>query len=317
MGLLNELSCLKIGSGNTGSAKCGYVPGLVYQLLFVPKGTLITQTQQASIKSTIDGKLKENNASLRWYIVGEFEGAELKNTEDTTSTTSYGQLKFGRQGLYGFKFEYTNGGLPLHQNVYKLLNLQHDAFDVLLLDKDNEVIFGTMKGTSLKGFSLNYLKIPNVTFATGESSTTKFHIEIQMQDSSEINLQGGIVGLGTGESISDFKSLVQLWLQPIAPVTAGLVKIRPMAGQTNLFETYPTEFVASLFSAANTATGAAVTISSVTPNASSKTYDVQMLITDPDYPTVGSSVTVNVGGVTALGVAGIQNISEASVNIVI
>jgi hypothetical protein len=108
--------------------------------------------------------------------------------------------------------------------------------------------------------------------------------------------------------------------EEVAITALGLVKLSAKynCSNENLGDIYPTEIVSSsIWTATNKATGAAITVTTVTYNSTLKQISVDLDSSDPDYPASGGVVVIALGNVTALEAAGIVGFANTSIEITI
>ncbi|MNS94041.1 hypothetical protein D3C72_1282440 [compost metagenome] len=107
--------------------------------------------------------------------------------------------------------------------------------------------------------------------------------------------------------LTEIVGLQNIVLSSIAPGAAGVYKIQASTGcdGQNLFDVYQTELgTMALWTATNDSTGAAITISSVAPDANLKAFTVTLSTADADYPAVGN-IEISLVQASALDAAGI------------
>jgi len=93
------------------------------------------------------------------------------------------------------------------------------------------------------------------------------------------------------------------------------LKFTTSKGAVDLYDNYNGELdTTSLYTAYNVATGAVITITSVTAVAATKSLNVQLDATDTDFPaTAGALVKITFGTVSDIESAGMPGFSEAEI----
>ena len=140
-----------------------------------------------------------------------------------------------------------------------------------------------------------------------------------MQNPDEFNTSWGIVSFDKSvDLLYELNSLIDTEIVVHTAMTSGgLVKlqINDGCGATNLADTYSTELAtASLYSAINVATGAAITVTSVTYAGATKTFNVQLDSADPDFPaSAGGLIKITIGDVSDLITAGVLGHAGTSI----
>jgi hypothetical protein len=299
---------------NTGIPDINYDPSNIEGVLLLKRGAVITKADALAIQSYIAGKLKHDTPSQRWYILKRFEGCEDKKTEGVYTESGYGVRRKVRNGKYAWRWEYKDGGLDLHTK-FSTFDRKQNQFDALLIDPVNNCFWGTKSGTSLKGFRLDMIDIPNFDSNTG-AETSKYYVELVLADEKEINRNARIVALPEDFSImEDYNSLLDTEMQvEIAMDPTGLVSLGFKAGKADLYPDYkgtldePTLYVATVSD-----TGAVLDIDSVAANDATNNIDIQLDATDPDFPAAGTLIKITFGPVSAIDTAGMPGYSEAEV----
>lgn len=314
---LNAFSCLASVS-NTGFTSCHYTPGLIEAVLLVPRGHEFSTADISDMLTTVQDGLAEDVQADRFQLIKTFVGMEDKSSEGVYEATPYGGNRKIRNGKYSYTFEYIKGGACLHQKISSLDNKQ-DLFDVIYVDTQNNVLLGVKTtDNKFKGFTLEMIDVPNFKLNTG-AADSKFYVTFAMQNPDEFNNSWGIVSFDKSVNLLyELNSLIDTEIVVHTAMTAGgLVKlqINDGCGATNLADTYSTELAtASLYTAQNVATGNAITVTSVTYAAATKTFNVQLDSADPDYPsTAGSLIKITIGDVSDLITAGVLGHAGASI----
>lgn len=299
---------------NTGVTNCSYDPANFEGVILLPKGKTLTKSEVAAINATITALIENDNKALRAYPIQRFEGCELKNTESTYRESGYGVSSKTRQGKYGFVFEYRDGATGLHKQLSSFDGKQGE-FDAIFMDAKNNGLAGMSKdGVTFKGFTLDRIDIPNVMFNNG-TDPTLYHIDLGLAYPEEVNNFISFIPMPDDIDVMDYVGLQNINMvvdTELAAVTAGTLNLKFMAGGVDLYDTYNAQLdTASLYTATNAATGAAITITSVTAVPATKSFAVLLDTTDTDYPAVGGRAKIYFGDVSDISTAGMPGYGEA------
>ena len=313
--ILYDILNINNNVANTGIPDINYDPSNIEGVLLVKRGAVITKADALAIQSYIAGKLAHDTASQRWYILKRFEGCEDKKTEGVYTESGYGVRRKVRNGKYAWRWDYKDGGLDLHTK-FSTFDRKHNQFDALLIDPVNNCFWGTKSGTSMKGFRLDMIDIPNFDANNG-TETSKYYVELVLADAREINLNTRILPLPEDVSVlEDFNSLLDTEMQvEIAMDATGLVSLGFKAGKADLYPDYKGVLdEPTLYTATVSDTGASLDIDSVTANDATNNIDIQLDATDPDFPASGALIRIQFGPVSAIETEGMPGYSEAEVS---
>jgi len=315
MNTLQNIVCTNV-LGNTGVAKCVYDPKNIIGAVLVPAGTTYTQTQQAGLLSVLIAAAKANSPTARIFPIKRFIGMESVGSENVLTDDAYGGKSKSRQGKYGWVFQYKNGGIDLHTALMSF-DMKEDLYDLLLIDGANNTIWGTTNSPGVfSGFTLELIDVQNISITPED---TMYKIGFYLEDPDEINYRSATYAVTKSTSI--IKSLSGLLnIRPIVHTAnvSGLVKLQLFNGETNLADVYPTELAtAALYTAIARTTQAAITVTSVTYAAATKSFNVQLDASDADYIAVatGGYIDISIGGVTALETALVIGYAETTIGI--
>lgn len=310
--IMNCLNTVK----NVGVVDCAFDPSNIEGNFLWKRGTVASESDALTYDSYFEGLLKNDNPGLRAHFIKGFEGCEDKNTEGVYTESPYGIRRKVRNGKYGWRWEYKNGGLGMHTKLSTFDNKQ-GLFDVLLVDPVNNGFWGCKSGTGLKGFKLALIDVPNMSLNNGQE-TSKYYWEIMLDDEKEINLTPRFLKLPDDVNVMDFiDSLIDTEMTVATAMDAtGLVSLKFTAGNgaVNLADDYNgTLDEPTLYTATVSGSGAALDIDSVAYNAATGCIDVQLDATDPDFPATGAFIKIAFGPVSDIETNGMPGYSEASV----
>ena len=316
MNTFSPIACTTILS-NTGLATCYFTPKNIGGAILIPAGTTYTQAQQAALLTVLQDATQANSITSRIFPVKKFKAFEGAGTENVINTDAQGGKTKVRQGKYGFIATYVNGGMDLHTAMMSFDD-QQDAFDILFIDTKNNGLFGTKRGTNgneLGGFSMELIDVMNLTMNDG-TNETMYKVGFYLEDPDEINFRPAFYGFP--KSVSVINSLNGLLnINPVIHTAnvAGLIKIKLYSGETDLADVYSTELAtASLYDAVNVKTQGAITVTSVTYVAATKTFNIQLDATDADYTALaaGDEIQINIGEVSDMVTAGVVGYGNTS-----
>lgn len=312
-----EVPCLT-GVKNTKPSKCNFTPKDCEKGFLKPKGIKWTHTQLLAIAATLQAQLKEDDKDERIYLIERFVDVEDKSTEATYKDYANGEKVKIRDGKYGYRWTYKNGGVGLHSKFKSFDGLQ-DSYEWVFLDTKNRgLIVVEDDNLGARGFSLSMIDIPNLKMGTF-TDPTEFYFELGFADSDEFNKKMRFVPFADDfDFMNDLTSLYDTEISVHTAMTSGgLVKLKftTSNGATDLYDNYHGELdTTSLYTITNANTGAAITLTSATAAPATKTINLQLDATDTDFPaTAGALVKIAFGPVSAIEAAGMPGFSEAEI----
>jgi len=312
---MNLITCNK-SIKNTGLIGCPLEMKNIFGLLYVKKGTIITPTQEASIMTTLSALLKNDNQENRAYPIKTFVGIEEGGEDAVMSTTPYGSKTVGRDGIYGFTFEYREGALSLHR-VYASFTDRQSQFDAYFIDKENNGLWGTQTATGKKGFALGLIQEKKVKMNNGTDDMICYH-SIELDDAKELDLNPAFIAFpSTTKVLTACTGLYQSELELATPMATGVFELNLFSNTRLLYDDLATIINGSttLFKAYNNVTGNEITITSIGAGTTiAKSFKFTLNTADPDYTAlaVGGLVRIEYGPVSALETALIFGYSEAT-----
>lgn len=317
--LVGILDCTT-GVLNTGATKCPFVPKNFEGVIALPAGTTFSKAQILDFQNTLTGLIENDSAASRAYPIQRFDGMESLSTEATYRERPYGERYKNRDGKYGFKFMYTEGGMGLHAKI-KSFEGKHDQYDFLFVDRKNRGFMGwTSDGVNFKGYTMSMIDAYNVLFDNGTDGT-EFAIGLMLDDPDQINLHARLLQMPVGvDVIRDFKGLYDI--EPIVysgtVSSSGVIDLRFSigGGTTDLYADYGSIIdTASLWTAKNKETGAAITITTVSSAVANGVglVTVDLDSSDTDFPaSAGDLIEFTFGPVSALKNAGMVGFAECT-----
>jgi hypothetical protein len=308
---LNQIACAT-SFKNTGVGSCYLNPGFI-KGFFIVGANEYTQTQLNTLQTVLRaGTLSDDKAS-RVYPIHGIQSMTANNEQAVTQTMGDGDQVNVRDGFYNMTFTYLDGGLCLHQALRSFNN--PGKVNIIFYDQ-NFTFFGwRVKNNTgawvMAGVPVRFYAQP-WQFNTG-AAVTAYNISISMEPTY---LNDSLAFFQADFNPEVVKGLQTVALEQVGLKDSGMVQVQAFVGcdRSNMYTPYSTDLAtASLWRAYNTSTGAAITISSVTADATIGTIGAQggWILTlddsDPDYP--GSNpaeVTITWAGPTELDTADIS-----------
>lgn len=320
--VLGQLLC-NPSQANTGLYSCFFDPKNIEGALLVPKGTVYTATQQLTFSTVLATAIANDTVASRIFPIKKFVDFEDKTEESPTQTYGYGGMTKIRQGKYAWTFKYVNSGMALHKALYSFDQMQ-EAYDVLFIDNKNNCLWGVAVGTygtSLGGFNLELIDVKNIKLNTG-AAATEYAISFCMEDPDEININSMAYQFAPDYRVlANLTGLKNIQMVVQTAMASGLIKLQFGTGDraTQMYDLLSTQLAtAGLYTVTRTDTGAAITVTSATATAATKTINLLVDVLDADYIALGATgfLTIAFGNVTALVAAGIVGYGETSISVV-
>lgn len=299
MATLNQITCGAQASGNTGIPDCFADPKLIKGMILTPVGFKIAAATIASgLLASLQTSVHAARAS-RIYPLLNFEALLNDSTEDPTRQSfGYGRSVMVREGNYSLQFQYLDGGLCLHK---QLRNFNGSKWGAFLVDAEGTII-GTKSGDDLMAIPLDEFYAEPWRMASG-SEQARYTLMMQFKP-GYINEDIGFVQTkGEFDIFDDVKGLLNLKLTAVNALTAGAVKVKveESCGGENIYDVHSGQLdEVSAWVAKNKVTGAAITITSVTPDATLKAFGLQLNASDTDYPTSDQDLTIELAAPSVL-----------------
>lgn len=313
MAYLFQLPCANF-TGNTGiPVTCTLNPDELIGLLAIPKGTTFTAAQLAAFQTTLQAGLVNDTYGSRYHRIGQFEEIDDQSEDRVQKTFGYQRKVTIQNGKYYWNFRYLDGAFCMHQSLINFRNREQE-FDYLIVDKSNNFI-GTYKLDATtnaylyKGVSVTELYENDWKPKTGDDENS-YILSMGIRDSAQLNKYMANVTADFDfwalNTVKDVRISSLGALSGIGTVNLG---IYAACGGLNLVQTYGSTIAnVARFSAKNTATGATITISSVTVGGvGQNSYLIfDMDVSDTDYPAIGSQITIDMVAPSVLVAAGLD-----------
>lgn len=304
---------------NTGPMSVFYELGTIYKVIFIPKGKMFTNTEMLTPFATLDALCKNNNPALRAYPIGDFIEFSDKSVAEVTATTGYGYMQYITDGKPVWEFIWDQGGMSFEKVMKSFQGLQN-SYDLLVIDRDANVILGTDPATAtyaLKGFSLEMIYSTLVKANDGKAKTRHSTV-IALKDAKELVERHVAIQLDpTQYPVYNLQGLYNLELSLVPSsftTTTAKIKITTSDKHVDLYDLYAAALVtatSSIWSAVTDSTGATLPISSIAANAATKS----MLFTFNTSTSAGATVTLTAPTVSALTAAGLTGFAGSSLQI--
>jgi len=319
MSVKNVINC-KNRRANTGYGNCTVDLAFIAGFIWAPDNYKIPTTTVAAAITKIQTDIINDVFELRLFPVPGIV-APTDNTE-TLPVVTYadGSKAVPRDVFFDWTFQNGGGRFCLNYRLRALLNYQNKSF--FFFDK-NGVLWGTDTGdgmiTAIKP-NLTWANVPKLN--TG-AAPTEYLFNVNY-DATLLADYPAFIDFSKNGGYAFLKSLSGLQDVDIAKVTraANVLTVSAFTncGSSNLAELYPTQLAAAnqwnAFADLNGAPGNALTITSVTYNANSKSFVITIDTSDPDY-VAGAPIWVSLAGPTETYPVLLTGYESAPVSIVV
>lgn len=307
MANLNQIVCTN-KVANTGFGNCFLDPANIIGGFIVPNGFLLDAASLADLQVSIELATKEAIKLNRAFPIGNFVAMTDNSEDKTVQTFAYGGKKVVKEGDYDWSFQFTEGGVCL-QKALRSFN-SNGSWSVIFYDA-NFVLYGTTgpDANALYGIPLKVLWTSPWKPNDGSNSTV-YTIQTVFEPRF-INEE--LAYVQAGSYLDDLKGYQDIILKARTWVEAtGALNITAYSRcGTNLYDLYPTELGAvAAFKANNAFTGNAITITSVTANPATKSFDVVIATGDSDFPAAAQGIlfdTVDAAALDIINVVGYES----------
>lgn len=292
---------------NTGTGSCVLRIGFIRGAILVPKGWKLTAANlasQATLRAALEAALIADK-SLRIFPVPGFKTI-TDNTEDPVfQTMGDGSQIYVRDGNYNWVMQYYDGGMCL-SNALRSFN--NAAYEALFYD-DQRILFGTTIVEEDGSISLGGIPMDNLQGlpwrANDGTNVAQYRIAFSFQP-AYVNESIRYVQLNFQPS--QLMGLQNLLLKPNSSL-AGVINFSALAGcaAENIYDLYSDEIADAALYVATGPTGLAIAITSVTAVPASKSFNLVLDDTDPNYPaTAADLITITPTSASAWDTAGIK-----------
>lgn len=299
---LHELNCAT-DRKNVAFGSCFVDWKLIKGAFLFDYAKVFTAAELTALSTTLRNLAQNDSKSLRMYPIHNFVNPTDNTEEETIQTFADGSKYPVRDGTFDWTFQFTAGG-------YELLKAlrSHNGFGyAIFYDADGKILGYNNQG-SFAAIPLNFFYAKSWKMNSGSATAAYsvrfvFNTNYALEDSDYVKsdfLLSTIVGLKD----------IRLQVNSFNPTT-GLVNVtmREEIGGNNLFDLYSAQLgQPSALKATNEQTGGDITVTTVTPNSSSKTFAIQLNHADTDWPVSGYvDLTTKAPSVlSGLGVSGYE-----------
>lgn len=299
MAKIHQLNC-DTNRRNTGYGGCPVDWQLIKGAFLFESPKTFTEAELADLRTTLDNLAKSDTKSLRCYPINNFVNPTDNTEQPVIQTFADGSKAVVRDGVYDWSFQFTQGGFCLLQ----ALRTHNSNGGVYALFYDNnKKILGYNNNGSLAAIPLQFFYADPWKMNTGQAVAVymaRFVFSTNYVNEDAEYTQADFI-LSDVVGLQDIKLVINTFSSSLG---AANVSVITECGGSNLYDAYSADLVAALWLATNKDTGGVVTVTSVTPVASSKTFNVQFNHSDPDYPTSGT-IDLTLAAPSVLDVAGI------------
>lgn len=278
---LNQLNC-ESNYKNVGYGTCVLDPKLMSGAILFNQARSFTPEEIADLQTTLQDAAWDDSPTLRAFPVHNFV-AMTDNSEDVQiQTFDYGDKAITRDGVYDWLGTFRKGSLCLSS---ALRSLNGDRF-VLFYDK-NKHIYGYKSSGLMKTIPVLFYEKP-WKLATGSTATEYAARFIFDPKYLNEDIAYAKVTFDPGEiaGLQDIEIVVNTF-DPITGVAN--VTVQTACGGVNLYNSYSTQLaLIAQYAATNTDTGETVDVLTAVAQASDKTFNITLDVTDTDYPISGT-----------------------------
>ena len=294
---------------NSGAPLCDVIRKQPKALILLDNGVDFTPTDMATIASMVAAIKTKTRAvrGARAYPIKDltnYEDASKEPTRGTVGNLSLTDIII-TTGIPAFKFQHRKGDLYHNQ----LAAAENANLKLMILDSAY-VLYGTVTSSgNMTGYSLSEFYAELAKFATA-SEPSKYPFSVTLASLTEYKENLAFVQMDS--TVLNISGNVDVALAVVTQV-ANVANVSIIGrGGKYLGDLYPVEIAAvGAWTCLNTQTGAAVTITSVTYNSTTKNYVFTVDSTAYTALTSGQKFTFNLAApsvLSALGVDGYESL---------
>jgi hypothetical protein len=286
MASIHQLYCTSNRKNSGFGAGCPLDWKIIAGAIIWDQPKVFSAAELAALQTTLQNLAWSDTAATRCYPIGNFLNPEDNSEAPVIQTFSDGSKAKVRNGTYDWTFQFTAGGFPLLQALQT--HSGNSSVYAIFYDKKNNVLCYN-NGGNAAAIPLQIFDALPWKMNTGQATAVYqvhfvFDYSYANDNAEYFNAQfdmSQIVGL------QDIKVIVNGFNQ-----STGLANVTFLTenGGSNLYDTYSSDFVATILSATNATTGGDITVTSITPVAGNKTFNIQLNHADPDWPTDGNVI---------------------------
>jgi len=312
MAIGNAIQCASI-SANTGIGQCWFDPKNIIGAILCPRNTSLPL---ATLPAALEAAALSSSTLTRILPIYGLGNPQDSSEGLVVEAFSTGQEEVVREGYTKWQFQLIGaGGLDLSIKLRKLNGVPMDFYFI----DSNNIIIGTQDsanpGTYIKAIpSTGGYQWTDPWKMNDGSKVAQYNIKFVFQPGFiNENLVYAATGINMQSVVLGLQDVVLS--SPAANATSGSFNISATVvnGQVDMYANYATDLAsASLWVATNTATGANITIDSVTATSSftaapsSDGWVIALATTAPPYPASGT-VTFSLASPSVLSTAGVLN----------
>ena len=273
--IMNIPPCSTAKHYNTGRSDCFIEMQKPIMVIFAPMTHRITAANRADL-TTFKAFIQAEALAGHVFPISDLV-LSADNSEDmTVSTDAYGTKKVSKDGDYDWLFESSTGGNCFNA-IMRSFNKMN--YGVYVVDSD-QTLFGTQvtAGGDMRPVTTSFHYTPKFKIANGTDSS-KYYLRVALSRPEEINDAGKLAYIAgndeTGVSIdypTEVLGNLDVKLSVVTNANDALtIKARLMCGNLDLYDLFDDELAnVAAFKATNASTGAAITITGVTKDATNK-----------------------------------------------
>lgn len=300
MDILNLPNCGGVtGTFNSGVNLCDIIKDIPYGLLLMDSGVEFSEAERADVETFV-AAIKTKTRAARgsrvypmWDLVN-FEDTTKEATRGTVGNLSTSDIKLV-DAVPGFKFGHYKGEL-FHQ---KLSKAERERLRLMIIDQ-NFAVYGTKKASgAMTGYSLNEFSVDPSKFATPQGAAQyPFNVVL----ASLLEYKDNLAFVQTDATLANISGLVDVNLS-LFNQASNVMKVRVLTDgdQQDLYDLYDTELgVVGAWTLINKATGASITITSVTLDATNNAWIITIDNTAWTALASGAKVLLNLAAASVL-----------------
>lgn len=276
------------GTFNSGIPLCDIIRGIPMGLIGLDAGVGFSAAERADNATFVAALITKTRAArgsraYPFFSLTNFEDKSKEPTKAALGNLTNGEITTN-DGIPAFAFQHRIGEL-FHQ---KLMEAQNADMTWLIVDK-NYVVYGTLDGSTFRGFSLSefYVALPKF----GNLSTaSSYQFEMTLESQTEYKENGRFIQSSSAlVAATGIRDVVLAATVASSVLSVSLTAI----GGKNLTDLYATELgQAGAWEVKKTSSGAAVTVSPAF-NSSTGKMDLTLSGTPWTGGSTGDAYTVN------------------------
>lgn len=286
MASLHQLNCAQTRKNTGFGSGCPMDWKIIAGAFIWDQPKTFSAPELANLQATLQNLAWSDTAASRMYPVGNFLDPADATEDPTIKTYSDGSKAKVRDGVMDWTFTFTAGAFPLLQAL-RTHNGNSSVY-AIFYDKNNNILCYNNGGNAAAIPLQIFDALPWKMNDGSNPATYKVHFVF--------STAYGMDGADYFNAGFDLTSVVGL--QDIRSIVNGFNQATGMAnltfltenGGTNLYDTYSADFVVALFSAINGDNGSSIPVTTVTPLAGSKSFNVQMNHASPNWPSDGNVI---------------------------